>query len=105
MAVDKSYARLGFFLVVAAAVVVATGVFFLQRIRTREVIDLVTYTTGSVTGLDVGSPVRLRGVPIGRIDDLRIEPRGRLVEIDFEVFIDRLVEKGADVERIRSEAN
>ena len=45
MAVEKSYARLGLFLVVALGVVLATGVFFLRRGRTREVIAAVTYTT------------------------------------------------------------
>ena len=104
MAVDKSYERLGVFLVVAVAVVIGTGLFFFERWKRREVIDLVTYTTGNVSGLDVGSPVRYRGVPLGRVEDLRIEPRGSLVEVDFDVLVDRLSQRGASVDRIRQEA-
>ena len=104
MAVDKSYARLGLFVVVTFAVVVATGLFFLQRMRDRAVIDMVTYTTDNVAGLDVGSPVRFRGVPIGRIEEIRIDPRGSIIEVAFEIFIDRLTEVGSNVELIRQQA-
>ena len=33
MAVDKSYARLGLFLVVAVLVIFATGLFFFERMK------------------------------------------------------------------------
>ncbi len=61
MAVEKSYARLGFFIVVTLVVVLATAVFFIQRLRSRAAIGMVTYTTENVSGLDVSSPVRLQG--------------------------------------------
>src|SRR5262245_14957444 len=102
MAVEKSYARLGFFLVVAAVVIIGTALFFIQRTKSRAVIDFVTYTTGNVTGLDVGSPVRFRGVTLGRVEEIRVDPRGSLIEVDFEVFIDRLRDIGADVTRVRA---
>jgi phospholipid/cholesterol/gamma-HCH transport system substrate-binding protein len=101
MAVEKSYARLGLFLVVTLVVVFATALFFIQRMKSREVIDLVTYTTGNVTGLEVGSPVRFRGVPIGRVEALRIDQHGSLIEVDFEVFLDRLYDVSSDVERVQ----
>ena len=59
MAVEKSYARLGLFLVVAL-VVLATALLFIQRMS-RAVIEMVTYTRDNVSGLDVSSPVRYRG--------------------------------------------
>ena len=58
MAVEKSYARLGVFIVVTLVVVLATAALFIQRWRSREVIAMVTYTTENVSGLDVSSPVR-----------------------------------------------
>ena len=61
MPVEKSYARLGFFLVVALLVVLATAVFFIERLKKRSSIPMVTYTTENVFGLDVSSAVRLRG--------------------------------------------
>jgi len=101
MAAEHSYARLGFFLVVVLVVVLATGLLFIQRLRSREVIEAVTYTTENVSGLEVSSPVRFRGVSIGRIREVRIDPRDVIVEIDFEMFPDRLNTIGIDLERIR----
>jgi paraquat-inducible protein B len=105
MAVERSYARLGLFLVVALVVVIATALLFIQRWRGHTVIEMVTYTTENVSGLDVSSPVRYRGVPLGRVMALRIDPRSRTTEIDFEVFLDRLSSVGADVEKIRKTAD
>jgi len=56
-------------------VVLATAVLFIQRMRSRAVIALVTCTTENVSGLDVSSPVRYRGVPVGRVTDLSVDPR------------------------------
>src|SRR6188472_4488250 len=105
MAVERSHARLGLFLVVALIVVLATALLFIQRWRSQAVIAMVTYTKENVSGLDVSSPVRYRGVPIGRVMALRIDPRSRTTQIDFEVFLDRLSSVGADVEKIRKTAD
>jgi paraquat-inducible protein B len=102
MAVEKSYARLGFFIVVTLVVVLASAVFFIQRLKKRPAIGMVTYTTDNVFGLDVSSAVRLRGVPVGRVTGIRVDPEGTVVEIDFEVFLDRLNTIGLNVERLRT---
>jgi MlaD protein len=105
MAVERSHARLGLFLVVALVVVLATTLLFIQRWRSRSVIEMVTYTNENVSGLEVSSPVRYRGVPIGRVIALRIDPRSRTIQIDFEVFLDRLNTVGANVDLIRRAAD
>jgi len=105
VAVERSHARLGLFLVVVLVVVLATAMLFIQRVRSRSVIAFVTYTTENVSGLDVSSPVRYRGVPLGRVTDLRVDPRGSIVEIDFEVFLDRLNTIGANIALIRRTAD
>ena len=101
MAVEKNYARLGFFLVVVLTLILATALLFIQRLRSREVLELVTYTIEDVSGLDVSSPVRYRGVSVGRVTDIRVDPRAEPVEINFEVFLDRLNTVGFSAERIR----
>lgn len=101
MAVEKSYARLGLFIVVVVAVVLATAVLFIHRLRSRSVIGMVTYTTENVRGLDVSSSVLFRGVHIGQVTELRVDPNGTIVEIDFEMFLDRLSSIGLDVARIQ----
>ncbi len=105
MPVERSYARLGLFLVVALAVFVATALLFVQRARSRAVIELVTYTTENVSGIDVSSPVRYRGVPLGRVTEVRVDPRSSTIQIDFEVFLDRLNTVGANVKEIRKTAD
>ena len=100
MAVEKSYARLGLFIVIVLIVVLATTALFIQRLKGHPVIELVTYTREDVSGLDVSSPVRYRGVFVGRVTAVRVNPNGNLVEIDFEMFLDRLNAIGANVKRI-----
>jgi len=58
MPAEKSYARLGLFIVVTLLVVLVTAVFFIQQLKNRAAIDMVTYTTENVFGLDVSSVVR-----------------------------------------------
>lgn len=102
MAAEKDYTRLGVFIVVVLAVVLATALLFIQRFKTRAVIGAVTYTNENVSGLDISSPVRFRGVPIGRVANIRVDPRGSIVEIDFEMFVDRLTEIGESEQVINS---
>lgn len=101
MPAEKSYARLGLFIVVTLVVVLVTAIFFIQRLKKRDAIGIVTYTTDNVFGLDVSSAVRLRGVPVGRVTGIRVNPVGTIVEIDFELFLDRLNTIGLDVKRLR----
>lgn len=103
MAVEKSYARLGLFLVIVFFVMLATAFFFVQRMKHREVITVVTYTNENVSGLDVSSPVRYRGVPIGRVSDVRVDTHKASIEISFELFVDRLTSFGLDVKRIQAD--
>jgi hypothetical protein len=102
MPAEKSYVRLGAFIVITLVVVLATAAFFIQRLKKRTAIGMVTYTTENVFGLDVSSAVRLRGVPVGRVTDIRVDPRGTVVQIDFEVFLDRLNTIGLDIKRLRT---
>src|SRR3974390_310117 len=102
MPVEKSYARLGFFIFVTLVVFLLSAAFFIERLKKRPSIEMVTYTDENVFGLDVSSAVRLRGVPVGRVTNIRVNPRGTVVEIDFEVYLDRLSNIGLDVKRLRT---
>ena len=101
MSVERSYAPLGVFIAIALVVILGTAVLFIQRLRTRDAIAFVTYTTENVTGLDVSSPVRYLGVPVGRVTGIRVDPAGAIVEIDFEIFTDRITEVGVNVSQVQ----
>jgi ABC-type transporter Mla subunit MlaD len=102
MAAERSYARLGLFVVLSLVVVLATALLFIERQRRRPVIGMVTFTTENVSGLDVSSPVRLKGVPVGRVEALHVDPASGAIRIDFQLFVDRLVTLGANVERTQA---
>lgn len=104
MAVDKSYARLGLFLIIAFAVVLATAIFFVQRLRSQPTLAAVTYTTDNIAGLDVASPVRFRGVTLGRVSGVSLHPVGTIIEINFELFLDRIRTLGGNVGRVQQVA-
>jgi ABC-type transporter Mla subunit MlaD len=101
MAAEKDYTRLGLFLLLGTIVALGTVLFFVQRGRERDVLELVTYTDQNVTGLGVKSAVRFKGVTVGEVDRVRVDSRQRVVEIGFVLFVDTMTALGADVERVR----
>ena len=61
--------------VLAAIVAILIFIFWLGRNQLNKHEDLYhTYFTGSVTGLSSGSPVRYRGVPVGTVGYIAIDP-------------------------------
>ncbi len=71
----RRYFRLGVFVVAAAVLIfigllVLAGPGFFQKKVTVE-----TYFSESVSGLEVGSPVKFRGVPIGRVSQILLSSR------------------------------
>jgi len=101
MSVERSYTRLGLFMAIALIAILGAAVLFIQRLRTHDAIAFVTYTTENVTGLNVSSPVRYLGVSVGRVTGLRVDPRAGTVEIDFEVYTERLTQLGVNVGQVR----
>ncbi|HEY6000890.1 MAG TPA: MlaD family protein [bacterium] len=71
---------LGGLLVFCAALVWIGASHVLER-RLRY----VSYFDESVHGLNVGSAVKFRGVPIGRVAAIGIAPDGRLVEVGMDI--------------------
>lgn len=74
METRASYVVVGTF--VLALIAAAFGVvIFLTRTSFEDTPKTyMSYFTGSVTGLQIGSPVRYRGVPVGSVNDIRIDP-------------------------------
>jgi len=72
---EANYAAVGAFVLL---VTLAGALFVYWYSDTREHRDYNRYEiyfTGSVSGLEKGASVRYLGVPVGRVNDLRIDPR------------------------------
>jgi phospholipid/cholesterol/gamma-HCH transport system substrate-binding protein len=62
----------GFVVVLMAGLVVAVLWFAQIQFREQRYYDI--YFTGSVTGLTTGSTVRYNGIPVGRVNDIKLDP-------------------------------
>jgi paraquat-inducible protein B len=72
-------------LIMGAVTLFGTGRFFDERVV------VVTVFEGSVTGLDVGSPVEFRGVPVGTVTSIKAlyDPRATSIEIPVYMTLNR----------------
>jgi ABC-type transporter Mla subunit MlaD len=102
MSAQANYFKIGLFVLAGFALLV-TGLLFLgadSMFRPR--IYLETYVDGTVQGVDVGSPVKFRGVPIGRISRIDFcfneygpQPgEGRLDYVYIEMEVNKQVFRG-----------
>ena len=71
MSDERRYYRLGLFVICAFLLAVATLLVFGSDVFSRPGPMLETYIDESVQGLDVGAPLKYRGVKIGRVDRAR----------------------------------
>ena len=72
---EANYAAVGAF-VLLVTLAGALFVYWYSDTREHRYYDRYEiYFTGSVSGLEKGAAVRYLGVPVGRVDDLRIDPR------------------------------
>ena len=77
------YRKLALFVLAALLLGVAAGVIFGVLRRGQTAVRLETYFSRSVQGLDIGAPVKYRGVQIGRVK--RIAFTGNRYEADVPV--------------------
>ena len=91
-----SPAVIGAFVLGAVALIVIAILVFGSGRLFRQTRDFVLYFDNSVNGLRIGAPVKIKGVEIGSVKDIRLqlekdkEPKiPVIIEIDLEKFISR----------------
>ncbi len=83
---EAHYVAVGAFILLVIAMGVGFVLWYTDANDGREYGRYEIYFTGSVTGLDRGSPVRFLGVDVGRVRRLGIDPNdARRVEVVVEV--------------------
>jgi paraquat-inducible protein B len=95
MAMSKtSHWKIGLFVLSGVALAFATLLWLGTAQFRRQVMRFVTYVDEAVQGLDVGAPVKIRGVAVGSVTRIRIAPDRKRVALEADVYIDRAIEIG-----------
>jgi phospholipid/cholesterol/gamma-HCH transport system substrate-binding protein len=84
---EANYVAVGAFIVLVVAMAVIFVLWYTNARDRREYDLYEIYFTGSVSGLDRGSPVRYLGVDVGRVRRLSIDPKNAS-RVAAEVEID-----------------
>ena len=86
--------KLGLFVLGALSVGVGAVIWLGASLLQRNSVEAVTYFDESVQGLDVGSAVKFRGVPIGSVSRIGIARDRRHVEVRAQIYTDTLAALG-----------
>lgn len=98
MASKTNPAKVGLFVVCSVLAGIVCLFWAGVTLANRPRVPRVTFFDESVQGLDVGAPVKMRGVTIGQVKDVTIAPDRRLVKVTAEVFVDLWVRLGLGTE-------
>ncbi len=124
MSAKANYFKIGIFVISAAIIAIIAIIALGAGAMFQKKIIIETYINGSVQGLDVGSPFKLRGVKLGNVEKITfvareypfdpdsadylkygqyilvksaIEPSRELTEEEQRHFIERMIKKGLRV--------
>ncbi|AKU94608.1 Paraquat-inducible protein B [Labilithrix luteola] len=93
MAATTNQYKLGLFVILGFLAAVTAAIALGALSSRKEKIVYYTYFNESVQGLDVGAPVKFRGVTIGHVSEIAVAPDHRQVEVAQEINVQ-------DVERM-----
>jgi phospholipid/cholesterol/gamma-HCH transport system substrate-binding protein len=88
MATPSNHWKLGLFVVCGVALGLGALVVFSARSLSAETVQYKSYFNESVQGLETGSPVKFRGVTIGRVSAIDVGPDRRHVAVTSELRVD-----------------
>ena len=90
MAIGTNHWKLGLFVIVGVGLALAALVVLGARSWNDKTVSYLSFFDESVQGLDVGSPVKFRGVTIGRVAAIDVAPDHRHVQVASELLLDQL---------------
>jgi ABC-type transporter Mla subunit MlaD len=97
VAAPTNHWKLGLFVVAGFFVAMGTIVTLGARSLQKTTVTYRSYFDESVQGLDVGSPVKFRGVTVGSVSSIGIAPDHQHVEVGSELVVDQLNDLGLNV--------
>jgi ABC-type transporter Mla subunit MlaD len=81
MVTAKTYFQLGVFTILGVAALIVAAFALGVASMSKETLSYHSYFDESVQGLDIGSPVKYRGVTVGSISDIQIASDKRHVDV------------------------
>jgi hypothetical protein len=90
VAAATNHWKLGLFVVAGFSIAMGSVVALGARSLQRKTAIYETYFDESVQGLDVGSPVKFRGVGIGNVSAINVASDRRHVEVTLELEVDKV---------------
>jgi phospholipid/cholesterol/gamma-HCH transport system substrate-binding protein len=94
MSAPTNHWKLGLFVVGAVLFGIGFFIYLGTRAIPKETVTYNAYFDESVTGLDMGSPVKFRGVTIGNVSSIELAPDRRHVKVAFEFTVATLDQLG-----------
>ncbi len=96
--IEANKYKLGIFVLTGVALFVV-GIFMLGLSEALQPkINFITYFDESVQGLDIGSPVKFRGVTVGKVIRISIRPNDNFIRVDMQALPSTIqpTQKGGD---------
>ncbi|HSO31327.1 MAG TPA: MlaD family protein [Labilithrix sp.] len=87
MAAPTNHYKLGLFVILGFVCTVVAAVLLGVATTRKQTIKYHSYFNESVQGLDLGSPVKFRGVTIGSVSAIEIAPDHRMVDVISELDV------------------
>jgi phospholipid/cholesterol/gamma-HCH transport system substrate-binding protein len=103
MSTPTNHWKLGLFVLLGVVGSFGAFIFLGGRALKKETVAYVTYFDESVQGLEVGSPVKFRGVSIGNVSDIALAGDRRHVAVTYALGVTVLNTLGLTVEKARGE--
>lgn len=82
--------KLGLFVVISFLLLLVGLIYVGAQALNRDAVIYKSYFDESVTGLEIGSPVKFRGVTIGNVSGVDVAPDHRHVEVSYGLGIEVL---------------
>ncbi|HEX4354303.1 MAG TPA: MlaD family protein, partial [Polyangiales bacterium] len=94
MSTPTNHWKLGLFVVIGVLLGLASVVYFGARSIPKETVTYASYFDEAVTGLEIGSPIKFRGVTIGTVSRIDLAADRRHVKISYELTVGVLRQLG-----------
>src|SRR6056297_760043 len=105
MPAEKTKFLVGLFLIIGGTICLTLFIYLGASKFFEKGYTLVTYFDESGQGLNMDAPVKYRGVPIGRVTDIKVAPDYQLVEVAMKIDKDYQFQKNGTQSLVASLKN